>query len=354
MATCAVKDGRAFYAVPISYPTKYLTPALTALFALALVATACGSSSDDAASPAVDTVESAVEDATGNSADSTDEAPESEEAGDQAAEAAIPAVDAPVLEPTEVPAAEAGELTDLEIKPVPPLPTGPVTELEIDDIVVGEGVEARTGASVIVRYVGVRAQDGIEFDSSWSRPDNQFPFTLGVGQVIPGWDEGVDGMLVGGRRTLTIPAAMAYGDRGSGADIPPNTDLVFVVDLLGATEPLSEADQPEFTIPDTAPTELVITDLVVGEGPAVTAESLISIQMLAAVQSSGDVTMSTWRDQFGTPIDLPLSASIPAFIDGMTGMQVGGIRQLDVPAGPDGLDENEAATVVVELVEILG
>jgi peptidylprolyl isomerase len=104
-------------------------------------------------------------------------------------------------------------------------------ELGIDDLVVGAGDEAARGAKVSVHYVGVSFLTGEEFDASWNR-GKPFEFKLGKGQVIPGWDAGVEGMRVGGRRRLTIPSAMAYGARGAGGVIKPHEPLVFVVDLI--------------------------------------------------------------------------------------------------------------------------
>ena len=104
-------------------------------------------------------------------------------------------------------------------------------ELGVDDLVVGDGEEATTGKKVSVHYVGVAFRTGDEFDASWNR-GTPFSFKLGAGQVIPGWDQGVQGMKVGGRRKLTIPSAMAYGARGAGNVIAPHEPLVFVVDLL--------------------------------------------------------------------------------------------------------------------------
>lgn len=104
-------------------------------------------------------------------------------------------------------------------------------ELGVEDIVVGEGDEATDGRKVSVHYVGVAFSTGEEFDASWDR-GQPFEFKLGKGQVIPGWDAGVRGMKVGGRRKLTIPSAMAYGARGAGGVIKPHEPLVFVVDLL--------------------------------------------------------------------------------------------------------------------------
>jgi peptidylprolyl isomerase len=105
-------------------------------------------------------------------------------------------------------------------------------ELRIDDIEVGTGDEAAPGNVVEVHYVGVSHSTGDQFDASWDRGDT-FKFTLGRGQVIPGWDQGVQGMKVGGRRRLTIPPDLAYGQRGAGGVIGPGETLVFVVDLVG-------------------------------------------------------------------------------------------------------------------------
>ena len=104
-------------------------------------------------------------------------------------------------------------------------------DLGIDDITVGDGDEAVAGKKVAVHYAGVSFLTGIEFDASWNR-GQPFEFLLGRGQVIPGWDQGVQGMKVGGRRRLTIPSALAYGARGAGGVIQPHEPLVFVVDLL--------------------------------------------------------------------------------------------------------------------------
>ena len=112
------------------------------------------------------------------------------------------------------------------------MPEGDIPfELGIEDIVEGDGEEAVSGAKVSVHYVGVAFRTGEEFDASWNR-GQPFEFKLGAGQVIPGWDQGVQGMKVGGRRKLTIPSAMAYGARGAGGVIKPHEPLVFVVDLL--------------------------------------------------------------------------------------------------------------------------
>ena len=105
-------------------------------------------------------------------------------------------------------------------------------DLVIEDLKDGDGAEAGAGDTIKAHYVGVAHSTGEEFDASWNR-GAPLEFRLGVGQVIRGWDEGIVGMRVGGRRRLTIPAHMAYGDRGAGNVIKPGETLIFVVDLVG-------------------------------------------------------------------------------------------------------------------------
>ncbi|MEZ5133575.1 MAG: FKBP-type peptidyl-prolyl cis-trans isomerase [Acidimicrobiales bacterium] len=113
---------------------------------------------------------------------------------------------------------------------VPPGETPPA-DLVIEDLEEGTGAEATPGSTVVVHYVGVSWKTRQQFDASWDR-DDTFSFRLGAGQVITGWDEGVAGMKVGGRRRLVIPPHKAYGRSGAGGVIGPNETLVFVVDLV--------------------------------------------------------------------------------------------------------------------------
>jgi peptidylprolyl isomerase len=117
-------------------------------------------------------------------------------------------------------------------KPEIDFPGGePPADLEIKDIWEGDGPVAKAGDTVSVHYVGVAFSTGEEFDASWNR-GTPLRFQLGVGQVISGWDQGVQGMKVGGRRQLIIPPHMAYGDRGAGGRIKPGETLIFVCDLV--------------------------------------------------------------------------------------------------------------------------
>jgi peptidylprolyl isomerase len=123
------------------------------------------------------------------------------------------------------------DIKDVKVKPVIDKPTGsPPNKLVKEDIVVGKGRAAKNGDTVSVQYVGVNFSNGQEFDASWDR-GQPFSFALGGGMVIKGWDKGLVGMKVGGRRQLTIPPELGYGAAGSPPAIPPNETLVFVVDM---------------------------------------------------------------------------------------------------------------------------
>ncbi|MFJ3979958.1 FKBP-type peptidyl-prolyl cis-trans isomerase [Streptomyces sp. NPDC090021] len=123
-------------------------------------------------------------------------------------------------------------MSDKLEKPEIDFPEGPApSDLVKEDIWLGDGAEAKAGDRVSVHYVGVAFSTGEEFDASWNR-GSALQFQLGVGQVIAGWDQGVQGMKVGGRRKLVIPAHLAYGDRGAGGAIAPGETLIFVCDLV--------------------------------------------------------------------------------------------------------------------------
>jgi peptidylprolyl isomerase len=107
----------------------------------------------------------------------------------------------------------------------------PPSDLEVTDLVVGEGKEATAGSTVHAHYVGVAHSTGEEFDASYNRGE-PLSFRLGTGNVIAGWDQGIAGMKVGGRRKLVIPPHLGYGDRGAGSAIAPGETLIFVVDLV--------------------------------------------------------------------------------------------------------------------------
>ena len=150
---------------------------------------------------------------------------------------------APTEAPTEAAAPTEGE-SGVKVtgksgeKPEIDVPSGaePPSQLIIEDIKEGDGAEAKAGSTVSVNYVGALFKDGTVFDNSWDRGE-PISFPLGAGQVIPGWDQGFEGMKVGGRRVLTIPSDLAYGPNGSPPVIGPDEALVFVVDLEEVSSP---------------------------------------------------------------------------------------------------------------------
>jgi peptidylprolyl isomerase len=184
---------------------KLLLPAAIALAAMAMVAAGCGDD-DDSSNDSV-----------------TVQTQPSEQS--QPSEGSTEAAEAEQVKPA------AGE-ADIDKKPKVAKGKGdPPSKLKAEDLIVGKGTAAKAGDTVTVRYVGVRFDDGKQFDASWDRPGKSFDVPLGAGAVIPGWDQGIVGMKVGGRRKLIIPPDLAYGAQGYPPDIPPDSTLIFVIDL---------------------------------------------------------------------------------------------------------------------------
>jgi FKBP-type peptidyl-prolyl cis-trans isomerase len=194
--------------------SKPRLPALLAVAATVLITAGCGS---DNSNKAADTT--AGETATETQTQTATQPPE------QPAQSGAPK--ARKVKPS---AAEA----DLGHQPRPSRGKGkPPSKLVVQDLIVGKGKKAGSGDLISVQYVGVLFDNGKQFDASWKggRPGRPLQFPLGVGQVIPGWDQGVPGMRVGGRRKLIIPADLAYRDQGYPPAIPPNAALIFDIDL---------------------------------------------------------------------------------------------------------------------------
>ena len=190
-----------------------------------------------------------------------------------------------------------------------------MSDLKIEELKVGTGAEAKAGDEVRVHYTGWLT-DGTKFDSSVDR-GQPFSFTLGVGMVIRGWDEGVAGMKVGGKRKLTIPAHLGYGARGAGRVIPPNATLVFEVELLGITEVPAEG-------------ELVIEEVLEGKDEAAANGRTVRVHYRGCLED-GTVFDSSYER--GDPIEFPLGAGmvIAGWEQGLQGLKVGGKRKLRIP-----------------------
>ena len=266
---------------------------------------------------------------------------------------------APTVAPTPTPAPDTDN-TDLRTKPLVTIPDSePPLTLEIEDLVIGEGAQVAAGDSLIMDYVGVSYSTGLQFDASWDR-GQPFPFELGAGRVIKGWDEGIVGMAVGGRRILTIPPDMGYGDSGSGSgSIGPNETLVFIVDLRAAVP--SDLEKPNVSIAGGATEELLLEDLIEGTGRTATPGDVLYIHYVGVSQSTGQQFDSSWDRGRSEFIGLIAGAGnvIKGLDEGLIGMKVGGRRNLVIPpslaygengAGGGVIAPNETLVFTVDLL----
>ena len=238
------------------------------------------------------------------------------------------------------------------------LPKVAPTKLVITDITEGTGAGAAAGDLIAVHYVGVLSSDGTRFDGNFG--SSPFSLTLGKGQVIKGWDEGLLGMKTGGMRQLDIPADLAYGDAGSGSVIKPGAALSFVVEMVGIIPATNPADEPKLTIAGAAASStLQSKDLVEGKGEAIAAGDTVALHIVAYRGDTGEKITSTWPE--GAPVSLTLEegGSLPGIIKGVPGMKVGGRRQMTIPYadafGADGNKEMKlpAKTDLVLVVDLI-
>ena len=261
--------------------------------------------------------------------------------------------------PTPTPAGDVDN-ADLSVKPLVTIPPStPPTELLIEDLVVGSGSPVGVGDFLIMDYVGVSYSTGLQFDASWDR-GSPFPFELGAGRVIQGWDQGIVGMSVGGRRSLTIPPELAYGENGSGSgSIGPNETLVFVVDLIASVPANLEKPSEELTSEST--TELETNDISEGSGAIVQPGNVVYIHYVGVAASTGEQFDSSWdrgRSEFIGYIS-GTGNVIQGLDEGLLGMQVGGRRTVVIPpdlaygengAGDGLIAPNETLIFTVDLL----
>ena len=261
--------------------------------------------------------------------------------------------------PTPTPAGDVDN-ADLSVKPLVTIPPStPPTELLIEDLVVGSGSPVGVGDFLIMDYVGVSYSTGLQFDASWDR-GSPFPFELGAGRVIQGWDQGIIGMSVGGRRSLTIPPELAYGENGSGSgSIGPNETLVFVVDLIASVPANLEKPSEELTSEPT--TELETNDISEGTGAIVQPGNVVYIHYVGVAASTGEQFDSSWdrgRSEFIGYIS-GTGNIIQGLDEGLLGMQVGGRRTVVIPpdlaygengAGDGLIAPNETLIFTVDLL----
>ncbi len=272
-------------------------------------------------------------------------------------------------------AIDEADVTDVELNPVDPdaptttlgenpLDVEPLdeapTELLIADLATGAGREAAPGDTVWVDYVGVITLTGELFDTSLAR-GQALNFTVGAGQVIRGWDDGLLGATPGTKRRLDIPADLAYGDNPPGDPIKAGDALTFIVDVRAVVPPTRAADAPLDI--DTAPSdgalELSVEDYVEGDGhTALTGDTVLAHLLL--VRGDNRVTLFNTWDR-GEPLEILLEDgyTLPGLQQGITGMSVGGTRILKMPPdlafGPDGepglgLPAGRDLIAIVELV----
>ncbi len=293
----------------------------------------------------------------------TVEEPAGESATDSATDSATPGTTDVAEVPTDASPTEATSETEgaSEVREVPTLGPNAVTTdsgLSLEDKTVGSGEEAQAGQLATVHYTGW-LENGTQFDSSVDRGE-PFQFPLGQGGVIPGWDEGVQGMQVGGTRVLVIPPELGYGEAGAGGVIPANATLVFQVELLGLEDlpeiPEAPAEVESYMTTDSG---LEYATLEPGEGAAAESGSLVSVNYTGWLEDGTMFDSSLTR---GQPIQFVLGQGqvIPGWDEGVTGMLVGERRQLRIPAdlaygerGAGGVIPPNATLIFdVELVDV--
>ncbi|HEX2781999.1 MAG TPA: FKBP-type peptidyl-prolyl cis-trans isomerase, partial [Ilumatobacteraceae bacterium] len=213
-------------------------------------------------------------------------------------------------------------------KPQVKIPAATPTELVVTDLTEGTGAAAVEGDTVVVHYVGVRAADGTEFDNNYDS-GTSISVTLGAGEVIKGWDQGLVGVKPGGRRQLDIPAALAYGDSPQGDIIQKGDALTFVIDVVTVIPKPDPTKAPVVSIPPT-PNQTAQTskDLIIGDGASIQPGQTVAVQLLAFSAADGAQIDSSWES--GTPLTfVPGAGQLPPGLEkAVEGMKVGGRRQV--------------------------
>ena len=194
------------------------------------------------------------------------------------------------------------------------------------DIAIGTGTQAGVGDVLEVNYVGALLSDGTEFDASWNRSQTFF-VPIGMGAVIPGWDQGIVGMREGGRRVLITPPDLAYGSSGAGSSIPPDATLVFVVDLVAVLD----LQPPAIPEPTEVGALLEVEDLVAGTGDPVESGDTVTVHYLGTL-TDGTVFDASWRRGMPFTTTIGVGMVIPGWDQGIVGMREGGRRLLKIPS----------------------
>jgi peptidylprolyl isomerase len=224
-------------------------------------------------------------------------------------------------------------------RPEVQIPSETPTELVITELQPGEGSAAANGDTVVVDYIGVRSEDGTEFDSNYGSPP--FPVVLGQGGVIEGWDQGLEDAQAGARIQLDIPADLAYGDQPQGEIIQPGDALSFVIDVLAVVPQVDPADAPvpaDVPTSDEPATEVAVEELTPGDGAVLEEGGSGVVHLVAARGDNGEVLQSTWQGGQPQVVVLDRNLLLPALADGLEGMQVGGRRAVTIPQSALGAD----------------
>ena len=246
--------------------------------------------------------------------------------------------------------------------PAVEVPAETPTELVVTVITPGTGPEAAEGDSLFVNYVGVRSEDGTEFDNNYGGAP--FPVTLGAGGVIPGWEQGLEGAQGGERLQLDIPAELAYGDQPPGEPIKPGDALSFVIDVAVVVPKVDPADAPttaEVPVSDEPATEVSVEDVTAGDGDALEAGTTGVVNLAAARGDTGELLRSTWEGGQPQLVVLSPDQLLEGLVEGLEGMQVGGRRAVTIPfaslgeqvVADLGLPANTDLVVIVDLAAVL-
>lgn len=242
----------------------------------------------------------------------------------------------PAIEPADEPEPEPSAESD---------PSQPFTELGITDIEIGDGEVAEMQDTVTLHYRGTFRESGEEFDSSYGRGE---PLTLALARFVPGFSQGVEGMRVGGERRIEIPYALAYGERGSPPTIPPRSDLVFEVVLVGVEKP-EPPKTPELATdfegePQDLGDGLVVRDIAAGEGEnSAKPNAKVFVHILGVNATTGEQFASSREAGAPQQLDLSDPRMLPGLARGIVGMKPTGTRRIEVPAalgfGPQGMGD---------------
>ncbi|MFK7916538.1 MAG: FKBP-type peptidyl-prolyl cis-trans isomerase [Ilumatobacter sp.] len=328
------------------------TLATTTLIALTLAA--CGGSDSSEVPVTAESTEEAAAEPTDDAADAPDDSSDAD--GDDSGDDDAAADAAPAQ--TVCPPDAAPEPTP---KPEVDVPGEVSNELVTTVLTDGTGAEAVDGDTVVVDYVGVRSVDGEEFDNSYER-GQPFPVTLGSGSVIQGWEDGLVGAQTGARIQLDIPPALAYGETARSEVIRENEPLTFVIDVRAVISPGDPSDAPTEPGVELSTGEgvadTVFEDLTEGDGEILECGDTAVIRYVNFRGDNGVAIESNWG---ADPLQVPFGDNLlPGLLEGMEGMQVGGLRAVTVPPedgfGPDGNPQGglPADTDMIFVIELIG